>query len=378
MNDWPRMSHTPFGKKMSLAEPLQFEFVPRPGLLKLTIVNALLSIVTLGFYRFWGKTRVRQHIWSSVHINGEPLEYTGTGMELFKGFLVVFGTLGLPFVIAVVAISITRGPESVWLKALQGVAAIFIYFFWGYAVYKARKFQLTRTMWRGIRGTLVGSAMKYSIANFGATLARSITLGWATPAMNTILQERIISDMRFGDAAFKFQGRSGPLYKSYAASWLLNVVLYASLFGIVVYAVSHGMLNLEFGPDNRTFPANGWKFVALILVLFVTYMLLLPFIWSIYMARELQLFAEYTRFDGAQFRLNATRGSMVWLTIVNFLITVLTLGFGRPFVQRRQVRYVIDRLELFGSVDIDRIMQSPIPMESRGEGLADAFDVGGL
>lgn len=68
------------------AEAIRIDYVPRNGLLKLSIVNFLLGVVTLSVYRFWAKTNVRRHIWSCVHINGEPLEYTGRGMELFKGF----------------------------------------------------------------------------------------------------------------------------------------------------------------------------------------------------------------------------------------------------------------------------------------------------
>ena len=55
-------------------ERLTFTYVPRKGLLKLTLVNALLMILTLTIYRFWAKTDVRRHIWSCVQFNGEPLE----------------------------------------------------------------------------------------------------------------------------------------------------------------------------------------------------------------------------------------------------------------------------------------------------------------
>ena len=57
------------------------EYVPRPGLGRLAIVNFLLNLVTLTIYRFWAKTNVRKHIWSCVHINGQPLEYTGRGLS---------------------------------------------------------------------------------------------------------------------------------------------------------------------------------------------------------------------------------------------------------------------------------------------------------
>ena len=58
-------------------------------LIPIVLRNILLSIITLGIYRFWGKTKIRRYLWSQVSFRGEPLEYTGTGTELFLGFLVV-------------------------------------------------------------------------------------------------------------------------------------------------------------------------------------------------------------------------------------------------------------------------------------------------
>lgn len=370
-------------------ESLNFEFIKRPGLFKITIVNLLLGIVTLGFYRFWGKTNVRKHIWSSVHLNGEPLEYTGTGKELFKGFLVVLFAMIMPYVILITAVSFVMGPESPWIIILQMVGLLIVQVFWGYALYKARKFQLSRTNWRGIRGTLVGSPMTYSLTYFGSLLAKGMSLGWATPVMNTLLQEQMIGEMRFGDAAFKFKGRAGPLYPTYALCWLLT---FATIIAVPVL-LSSGMLGLDFAFFEKLFAGAGasdigldteemkrWARIAIVTfaLLFVAFMLLIPMLWAVYSAKELRTFANYTRFDGAQFSLDATAGSVIWLTIVNLLIIVLTIGIGRPFVQRRLVRFLVDRISLAGKIDVDRIAQSQTRMDSRGEGLADAFDVGGI
>ena len=71
--------------------PISIEYVDKPGLLRIALINALLFVVTLSLYRFWAKTNVRRHIWGCVHVNGEPLEYTGRGLELFLGALIVFG-----------------------------------------------------------------------------------------------------------------------------------------------------------------------------------------------------------------------------------------------------------------------------------------------
>ena len=46
---------------------------------KIAVSNALLTLVTLGVYRFWGKTRVRRYLWSRASFLGDRAEYTGTG-----------------------------------------------------------------------------------------------------------------------------------------------------------------------------------------------------------------------------------------------------------------------------------------------------------
>ena len=60
----------------------------RGELFPLAVTVALLTLVTLGIYRFWGKTRIRKYIWSSTVGDGDAFEYTGTGLEKFLGFLV--------------------------------------------------------------------------------------------------------------------------------------------------------------------------------------------------------------------------------------------------------------------------------------------------
>jgi uncharacterized membrane protein YjgN (DUF898 family) len=356
-------------------QALRFEYVPRPGLFKITMINLLLNILTLTIYRFWGKTNVRKHIWSCIHVNGEPLEYTGTGMELFKGFLFVFGLFILPYVLINTFLKFNYGEQHPMVLALNGIFFLFIYVMYGFAIYKARKYQLTRTLWRGIRGNLVGSAMTYSLTYFGSILAKTFSLGWATPVMNTVLHEQITNEMRFGDAAFKFKGRAGPLYPTYALCWFLGVVVgIGSYVGIFVYFVMH------IAGDGSKFKiedlAGSWlMIISLILLFFAAYLLIIPALWAIYTAKEMRTFADYTRFDGAQFKLNATAASIIWLTLINLMILVLTLTFGWPFIQQRTFRYVANRLQLEGAIDIDRIQQSQAAIPKRGEGLADAFDI---
>src|SRR5689334_11823780 len=101
------MSFQTFGTRGTGAgTPLTIEYVEQPGLGRIALLNALLMVLTLTVYRFWAKTNVRRHIWSCVHINGEPLEYTGRGVELFLGFLIVFGLFFLPIFIVLAVLQL--------------------------------------------------------------------------------------------------------------------------------------------------------------------------------------------------------------------------------------------------------------------------------
>jgi uncharacterized membrane protein YjgN (DUF898 family) len=60
----------------------------RRPLFGLAFRTGLPTVLTQGNYRFWGKTRIRQYIWSSARVGEDTLEFTGTGPEKFLGFLV--------------------------------------------------------------------------------------------------------------------------------------------------------------------------------------------------------------------------------------------------------------------------------------------------
>ena len=64
---------------------------------RIAFPNLLLTIVTLGIYRFWATARERRYLWSRTKFVDEHLEWAGTGMELFLGFVMVFVLFGVPY-----------------------------------------------------------------------------------------------------------------------------------------------------------------------------------------------------------------------------------------------------------------------------------------
>ncbi len=380
----PLFGSQPASPTSSAAQPVQIAYVAQPGLGSIAISNFLLNLITLWIYRFWAKTRVRRHIWSNIHVNGEPLEYTGTGKELFLGFVIVLAVVFLPLALIGVALSVYFGPESAASIAYTYLIALALSTMYGFAIYRARRYRLSRTLWRGIRGALPGSAMSYSGKYFGSLLLSPITAGWSSPAMNLILAEQMTNDMRFGNTPFSFTGRAGPLYARYALCWFLTLFVYLGLVGIAVAIYASGGLDWFKGVADILESSTTSEFTkgSAAIGIFLAFLLIIlllstlrSIIWSFYTARELNLFAQYTRFPGARFEFNATPWSLITLWLGNMALIIFTLGIAQPFVEQRIMRYFVDRLTIEGAVDFSAVGQSQAAIDRRGEGLIDALDL---
>jgi uncharacterized membrane protein YjgN (DUF898 family) len=320
-----------------------------------------------------------------VHINGEPLEYTGTGKELFFGFLVIMGVIFLPLALTATVIAVQLGPEHPVLTLFQIAVSLALLTLYGFAIYRARRYRLSRTLWRGIRGALTGSALAYSGKYFAALLLSPMTAGWSRPAMNLLLAEQMYNDMRFGNQPFTFRGRAGPLYAQYAICWFLMAgVVLAIIIGGTSLALSGALTQYAdlfeaLFKGSKTSPeARGlvvFVFILGLIALFLLYQIVSSIVWALYTAREMNLFAQYTTFPGLRFDFNATGWSLVTLWLGNLALIIFTLGIAQPFVEQRVIRYFCDRLSVDGKVDFASIKQSQAQLDKRGEGLIDALDL---
>src|SRR5688572_7198536 len=144
----------------------------RSDLFGLLTQGYLLMVPTIGIYRFWVTTAKRRFYWQNTVIDGEPLEYSGTALQLLIGFRFAVAFF-LPMYIAFFYLS-TQAP-GVALTGYAVVVAV-IWFFMGYAIYRARDFRLSRTLWHGIRFNQHGSAWNYAIRRFLWSLAMVATL----------------------------------------------------------------------------------------------------------------------------------------------------------------------------------------------------------
>lgn len=62
----------------------------------IAFTNLLLTIVTLGIYAFWARARTRRYLWSRTRFIDDRLHWTGTGLELFLGYLLAIVLFFVP------------------------------------------------------------------------------------------------------------------------------------------------------------------------------------------------------------------------------------------------------------------------------------------
>jgi len=353
--------------------PRRITWVPPDGFLGLSLLNGLLRVLTLGVYHFWGKTEARRCIWAAVRIDGEPLEYRGTGGELCRGFIIVLVLILLPLGIAAFL-------PMLWGASFAGnflfqIAIYFVPFaLGGFGMFRARRYRLSRTRWRGVRGGLSGRTLPFAWTYIWTTALIPLTLGWIVPWRAARLQRALFNGTRFGDKAFTFSGQSGPLYKRFWLVWFSAIVLYVVAI-VAVAAVFVDTLEANMPPPGGGQRPLSYAQIASLVAIGLLALLLFAMIRAWYSSRMFNYFASQTRYHGCGFRLNTTVASLVWLAATNFLMRVLSLGVLSPIAEARAMRYMVERLSIEGAVDWAAVGQNPDALLARGEGLAEAFDV---
>jgi uncharacterized membrane protein YjgN (DUF898 family) len=196
---------------------------------RIWIRGSVLLATTLGIYRFWLTTDTRRFLWSNTQVFGEPLEYTGTAREILIGFLIAV-TILIPFYgfIFLLALSVEQ------ISGLAGLIGFVLATFLGlYAVYRARRYRLTRTVFRGVRFHQTGSAWHYALLAVLWWTLIILTLGLAYPFAQSRLERFKMRNTWLGNLQGRFEGSAASLFVRGLFMWLVVAgPLMASLVAI--------------------------------------------------------------------------------------------------------------------------------------------------
>ncbi len=184
----------------------------KPAMFGLALKTGVLTVLTLGFYRFWMKVRMRRYYWSAIRPGGIPLEFTGRGAETLTGFLTA--VVVLSFYIGIVnlilmyfSFSLFSGNTPAYVVSGIGVAPMIFF-----AQYRSRRYILARTRWRGIRFGLEPGVKGYVWRAILWWLAALATGGILWPAKTYALEKYRTDRTWFGDEKFEQTGGMRPMF----------------------------------------------------------------------------------------------------------------------------------------------------------------------
>src|SRR2546426_8988714 len=311
---------TPTPGTVAPSRPRKLTFHGSAGtLFGIYVVNVLLTIATVGFYRFWGRVRVRRFILSQTGFGGDRVAYPGTGRELLLGFFKAAMFVGLPITLLGIAAELSHD------KMIHGVTRFFtsslVFFFIPIAMVGARRYRLSRTSWRGIRFSFRGRASAFTKIFVRGSLLSMLTLSLYYPFFQARQQHFMVSHSHFGRRPFRFDGRGRDLFGAY----VLTVLLFLPTLGLYTF-------------------------------------------W--FQAKKTRYFWERTYFETARFRCTVTGRQLMNLTIGNLVWLVGALGLAWPWVLVRNARFAFAYLNIDGSLDLAGIVQEPQLATATGDALS--------
>jgi uncharacterized membrane protein YjgN (DUF898 family) len=283
---------------------------------KLVWRGAALELITAGFYRFWLATDMRRQLWSHTSIEGDSFEYTGTAKELLIGFL-----FALAILVPVYLVYFLIGIEAERYKAFASAPlGLFFYAFFQFAIFRARRYRASRTVWRGVRFWMTGSGWLYALRAGLWGLLILITLGTALPWRDAALERYKMRHTFCGDVQGRFDGTGWGLFKKV---WWLGLLTFV-LFGIIfAFPVTFAVNIAKFGPRS---PQTGALVGSIIISIFLT-MVLLPFIFAIYKARSWRWWISGIRIGDVRFDSNLRGGALIglYLAVIGWAVLIVVV-----------------------------------------------------
>jgi uncharacterized membrane protein YjgN (DUF898 family) len=344
---------------------------------------------------------------------------------LLLGFLIAIALL-VPLNVAFFLAALDLGVLG---RIVTMVALVFLALLGHFAIYRARRYRLARTLFRGLRFRQTGSAWRYALNAVLWWTVIILTFGLAYPWAVASLERLKMDNTHYGDLKGRFEGSAFGLFFRGLPMWLLVMVP-----GVLGIAASLGTVRwrelsaaLGRGGDVLTELESAGVSGALVYAM-------LAIAWAIAMAallypifqamvlrwwisglrfgrlavtsrlRTARVYAVYVRFmwyallAGVVIVILAAMGLLglsmleksgwqpktveiattVFLVLVYVTVALAYSTIYQGTVKLRLWKHAFDSLELAGLEHLDEVRAVDAAGSPLGEGLADALNVGGI
>ncbi|ASY75727.1 YjgN family protein [Pectobacterium polaris] len=337
------------------------------------LVNALLTIVTLGIYSAWATVRRRRYFYGNTEINGDRFDYHADPIQILKGRLLVIAGLILFYV--VLAMSPTLG--TILALAFAALIPIIVIRNWRYdaimSSYRGIRFnyhcQTGRAYWVLLLCPILlllafyavlAVAMFIGMQSDSPIIITLIVLALVVPgfaAVNGIMKmmqlDLYVNNLFFGKTAFKAELTKAAFIKFALISLLIFVpflIAALSFMGSFLFTLYQIIM---MGADSETIAMMMLSNVFNMVMMFVV-ALLGVLVSSSYLvvAQRNYLFNQTSLNGGVKLHSSMQTLSYMGLLITNSLITIFSLGWAAPVAEIRHARYIANATAVEGDLEL--------------------------
>jgi uncharacterized membrane protein YjgN (DUF898 family) len=364
---------------------------------RIWIVNLLLTAVTLGLYYPYAKLRRLRYFFSNTEVGGHPLSFHAQGRNMFFGYLLVgvlFGAYSLA----------GRFSPTAGLVAYVVLAVV-----WPLLWHSALRFRMANTGWRGLRLGFVGTrgdAYRALLPGFAAGLVFLALALWVERAdkppvprgevgagqmavlvmlgLFMLLLPYIFWLMRryqhnhyvVAAERSEFTVTVGAFYgvtlRTAGITLLAALPMVAAITGLVALLMALG-LRPSSGDSRNAATFMLYGVLGLVAATVVFQMLVWPYITS----RMQNLVWNGTRSQHLSFESDLRLRPLMWLTVKNWLLMIVTLGLYFPFAKVATARLRLEAVNVVSHIDPDTLMSLPRSANEAalGEAAGDVFGI---
>jgi uncharacterized membrane protein YjgN (DUF898 family) len=345
---------------------------------RIWIVNLLLMIVTLGLYYPWAKTRRLRYFYGNTVVAGHPLDFHGNPRKMMRGFLLV----SLLMFLYSVASRVSPISGAIAFLIMAGV--------WPALLRSSLQFRLANTSWRGLRfafnGSLKDAYMVFLVPALGFGLCMALVAGgtyllqsqfsesapllriWAPlsgvvafvlgvlaigPVIWWRLKRYQHANYALGQLQTSFKASLGSMAGVFFKTWLISMggMLVAGL--VVGLALASSGLSLPNGANKE---AIG-KVFGLAVPVFVGLVVLAQLVQGPYFVSRMQnLIWTETGNRQLRFKSQLKLLPLMWLSLKNWVLVVITLGLYWPFAAVAMARTKLQAISLHSRQDPDLLV----------------------
>lgn len=328
----------------------------------ISAVNLLLTILTLGIYRFWAKVKVRQYFYSQTEFLRDKFSFHGTGLEMLKGFfrflLIITPLIGLKILFEYDV----ANPGAMFMGWL--VEFIMFWVLLPLVLVGSLRYRLSRTSWHGLRFSFRGESVEAIKLYLKAGILVPLTFGFYYIYFRTNWQRYLRRNVYFGNKHGEYSGSGGDLVKPF---YKKLIFFYFCLF--LIFIIS-GLLFAALNPV-------GGETAMWVVGAVMSLALMLLGLW--FTASLKGLFFNYdwdnTSFEDMKFSSTADTMEIFKLYITNFFIFFLTLGLGTPWITVRNYLFRSYHIRVDGTLDVESIKQDFLDSGASGDIGADFFEI---